>query len=986
MDARELLKDPSYLSLPETQKAARAESTLRTDPRFLSLPDAEKAKVLNHFVSGTQPTPTPQPTPRNAAGAPTDARQLLNNPAFMQMPIEQKRTVAQQYLAKDPRFQALPEGERVKVLDRFAPQQTSRGAYYLNAAKAGLADTAGEVGLITDIATYPARKLAEAFGATHIPSATKIFQKAADKTFGVKRDLPPPRDVFGQTNLLDDYAKNIIEFTTGSALPGMGLLGKEISAAKAAAKAADLAGTEATKFVTKKVASFLGRYMAGNISSGVWGSDAGIIAKNMAAGGTPQQQAQAQAIGTALGATVIPFGISAALGGATGLAKGAAAEMDITPPGDVAGRKIAAEKVVKSRMGPHFTTSKAAQNVAQAKQVAAQIPGFGESLTAGRQTNSPYLIALEEQAARRPSAHETAVSREAGLHNAINEFIAKKFPSTGAEPHSKVQAEYDTRLEAIGNELRDLQRKQRAMSVSPQESSVIGDKIRALAGNVYTTATKKKTALYDKALAELTRAKATVPTKPIRDAAAEIARDSGRAFQNDPGVVGQILRRYGVSKRPEAPAGATQLERVRARTSGVPTPADTIPYAELDSLIKKVNTEYVQTKARSFMNPSEAQKLPVLQKLRATLANLEDVTAANVKYGKGAKMLAAAKDYYKNTYKPQFKQGVMSEIMKINSLGEHATDSAKIMSNLVFRKGSPDAVREFLTAAGNTTASHRLLEQGAMDVLFSKLQDGKLTPQKLADFKRDNRESLALLPNLDKKLTDLKSTLTAMEERRAELLTAKKELTQSTLAKVAGTERPDQVITKALASPSYLDTLLAHQDANTKTALANGMAQKILESKDPHKLLDMHKAPLLKTLGKTRLDALRTIADAKLITSRVKSPAGIEVAGEETDPLKKLTGTAIPGAASTLKAIGARVGSSKLYLTLSHGMKWFSKFKNEDIRKLEEDVLFNPNAAEQLANMITGKAPKWMYKMKPEQLMFAWRGLQAYSRYKGAQP
>ncbi len=128
--------------------------------------------------------------------------------------------------------------------------------------------------------------------------------------------------------------------------------------------------------------------------------------------------------------------------------------------------------------------------------------------------------------------------------------------------------------------------------------------------------------------------------------------------------------------------------------------------------------------------------------------------------------------------------------------------------------------------------------------------------------------------------------------------------------------------------------------------------------------------PVMDKLGKGHWGNLKDIAEMEQIAGRVKAPTQVELSklqdiGEQT------IGTSVKGMLSRLRNMDKPMGVSKEYMIADVGGRWFYKTRSEELARLREAAMFDPDTAALLAQLGKQKgAPTHAQLLNLQRLSF----------------
>jgi len=822
-------------------------------------------------------------------------------------------------------------------------QDESPLGYIANKFKQGVASLPALGPLAADVVNMPIRPFTRAMGAGNLGGgadtrfvqfpATEQYNRAMSGAGVYDPNMPIPRDETGKPKFTAELAGNIAEMAGMNVIPGTGAVVR--SARPGVALAKELAGT---------ALSGEGMTMGGQLA----GLD--VFGKPSA-----EKKAAGEALGSMTGPMLVQKAIDAAAKGGNWLNKVGVpigltkASRDEQIARMAAEQQEQAKKVAAGRLQPQLETPAAQQAIAQSQDISRRVPGFGENLTLGRVTGSPAIKSMEQHfASTDPAMLELASQRERGLNEAIRRYSEQRFPAPEWSAQDEVKYIYSNRLRSFDDGLKRLDRQERklAASLPRQDIEDIGKQQRQLVGERMNIARQKKDTLYKEVADTAERLGVKVNMGDVVDLAKSHAGGDLRKFQDDPGVIGKILREYAPAAKArvaKTTPGGGQIFTIGAAPAVKPPIAK---YGEFESLYREANREAMTLGvAASGGDLQAAQKLPAVNSIRELLrSKIEEM--AKPEYGEVGKKLQTANAYYRDQYANLFKRGVGAEILKTGKFGP-ATENAKLTESLIFKRGDPSGVTEFLNAAGGDPRGMRLLENGVFDMLSKKVvRDGKVSKTALEGFLRDYKEPLAEVPGIRKKIESVENATRSLQENTARATAGQSQLAKSTLAAVAREENPAKIIANAIRSPKYLDTLMANVGAESRKDVARGVMEHALGVPNAAEFMKTNEVALKKMLGAKQYANLKTIAQAREVAERVKPPGYVQYQ-KEGDVLGQF-GTSVPQAVSDIKGIlQKRAGSS--YIGTLMGTRWWNKLRNDEVDRLMKSAVYDPELAKAIA-------------------------------------
>ena len=593
------------------------------------------------------------------------------------------------------------------------------------------------------------------------------------------------------------------------------------------------------------------------------------------------------------------------------------------------------KKAVAGELAPELAQPSAQAGIQQAAQLAQKIPGMKPTL--GQATGSPFIQARERHfVTTEPTAYEKAVNVQAGLDKAVSGYAEKRFPKVSdVETGHGVKtaaAEKSARLE---NALSDLDRRDRQLAQRHARGEAgmeeIGAQALAVRENLLKTATAVKNDKYNKVSEAAKAVGLKVDMSDVKTLATTLTQDEAMLFQNDPGVVGKILRRYA-DRAPESKLSPTQEKYKFPVAPKEASGERLVPFDEFHSLLKDASSEASALQnAASRGDVAAREKLFVLNKVKDLLSNKVNALETVDKGGVGS-LLKEANQFYAQQFKPRFLTGVGGEMAKKDAFGM-STEQAKIIPTLVFKEGSAEGVKEWLRMAAGNKEAHQVLENGVMD-MFSKavVKEGKVNQTSINAFLKKYKEPLAELPGIRSKIDSVQKAAASLAESRKMVIAEKKAFGDSTIAKIAKMEKPDTVIAAALESPKIMSALL--ETAGTgkeRQAIANSLMSHVASEGKPLEFMEKNAVALEGALGKTQFGFLKTLMAADDLASRTAVPRTVPYAESKMG-----------------MPIAATAAISPKYAAAKGAIQWWRKLTRGKRDALMQDVIFNPEHLKEL--------------------------------------
>lgn len=829
--------------------------------------------------------------------------------------------------------------------------------YVANEAKKGLAATGSVVPLVSDVAHVHGTQGPYRLGHDKVPKMLPGYERAAEKTLGFDPNMPVPKDPWGKPRIGAEVAGDIAGMAGASAIPEVGILGR----------AAKLGAGPLLKAATKE---------AGAIALSGEGETMG---KHIAPKGH-------EAMGGFIGSLSGPMLFQSAVDAASKGGNWAKSKAGITGLSEEARKSMGRASAARDLL-PQIESPVSRANIEEASKVGKQIPGFEKNLTLGRMTGSPAVASMERHfAGTRPDVLESAQAKEKALGSSIEGYKERQFPTQPeVHPFAGAQRTYADKVKRLEDGTTALERQERALASKYRRGDMetAGSQIRQVRERIMQNVKQTSRTMYDAVYSAANQQGLKVNMNDVKALASSINKDSANTFQDDPGVIGQIIRQYskkaGATKEITTPIG----RKIRLGESTRPE-SSTVDFQEFHSLYKKANAEASQLALAAKMGNVDApQKLRKVMQVRDLLeTKLNQMEGPEG--GQVSALLKQANQFYRDKYVRLFKKGAGGQIGRETAFGPAQAD-AEIIPKLVFTRGDGSGVREYMAMIQGDPQGYRALESGVMDV-FSKavVRDGKIDRAALDRFMRDYKEPLAEMPGLRAQIDSASKASAAIKANADMIRTANQKLGSSLLAKVAKTENPDAMLTQAFRSPDRLRVILDSANSpEEKQALARAIVERVQKAPDPLAFMETNKKSLAQALGKKQYDSLSTILNAQKIVGRVEAPSHVQF-GELEDPLKARFGTTIPQAISEQKGVSMRF-ASKQYAIARVAMRWWNKVRNDTREQVLIDAIYNPATAKDLADYLKSGSAVAASKLNDHLLAYGIRAAAtASSLYQGA--
>ena len=761
-------------------------------------------------------------------------------------------------------------------------------------------------------------------------------QERMQKTLGIK-DVPIPTDIYGKPSKANEYIVKIAEFLGASALPGVGAV------------------SMAERKALTATANIMGTTVAG--TSAVEGKELGERHAETF-GLTPERGGQ---IGELIGSFAGPGGVgllSQKIAQATRFTGDKLKSIGVTGFGKDA-QKAAAHKMLTDDIEASLKNfPKSQENLERAMDLHKKIEGF--ALPLPQASGAPGLIAMYREVTNKsPEALAKASKIDADNISSIQKYKDISFPKTKesilSAPRSALERETSNIKLKLANNDREI-RALAAAHTSTVDNQVIGDKLRSLYWDSRNSTKSILNTQINKVYGLADKVGLRVDMTDVRDAVMKIVKQDESTFQDMPKIFRKVLNEY--------PQGAAEkIERFQVTPTGAKTPiwrTKTTPeikgntessFQELHSLYKQSNQDWFD----SIMAGNDV-KARYISIIKDQLSN-KLKTFERPEYGGVAEEFKKFNSDYAK-YSQIYKRGIGADIA---AAGKRETDSEDIVRKIIFQKGKSKGVQEFFDIYGNDKNALNTLHDGILDVMYREtVSNGEVNPTKLSNFLSDKGfgKSLDQLPQLKAKLTDVNYTAKELANRRLLLDKELKVNDGSVIAKIARMENPEKVIDEALKTPSVMRGLLvASNTTQAKQAVARGIADRISKMDDPlGYVLTNHETlkPVMDSLGKEHFSNLKTIAEAEEAMGRVKAPTHVELS-QPQDIGQRTIGTTVKGLMSTLRRLNTPLGVSPEYAIADIGGKFIYKFRAEELARLREAAMTDPDMAKIMASLVKNK-------------------------------
>lgn len=818
------------------------------------------------------------------------------------------------------------------------PQSTA--SYLLDKVKQGVSNTAALAGAPVSLVSG-ALKLAHIIPQDAKPvGGMEQVKKGWDGLVGVK-NIAAPKDIYGATSKSTEYQGKIAEFAGGMLFPGASAVATS-SRKLATAITLAIGTTESAMFSVK--GKDIGERLAPSFGlTKEKGGEVGEIIGGFVGPGLTNKIAQ----------HLIKTG-NASMGaaetvGVTGLSKEAQA---------AAASKILAKELQKSlEAAPHSDA-----NVVRAMRLKAKAEQFSPNLP--QMTDAPGLIAMYKEVANKsPEALAKAAEADRKNLDAIANYKEKVFPKA-ATPElasltrpAQIKLAADRSVLTMSMEKADGELSKLSMAFRRQvDNEAIGKELREKYWSARDGVRAGVTKLYEGPGGVYQTAKkygVREDMTDMRETVSKIVGADRTTFQNMPPTFAKILQEY--------PAGtAAKTERVATTRPGAASPiysTKTTPgtagkseasFEEVHSLYKQANKDWVDATVAG-----DSTKAHYMKMVRDQLKTKVDKYYGS-QYGELATKFTEANTAHAK-YSTVFREGAGGEIAK-RGRGGLTTDAEDIVRKTFLGLGDKKrGVQDFFELYGHDERAAQLLHDGLVDN-YSKaaVKDGMFDPKAAQRWIDAHHNALSELPESRKVFLDAKVSAEMMVDRRRALQAERSVLDRSELAKVAGNERPEQLVKQAIGHPKVMRALLeGAYSKGSKDAIARSIADVVLEHPQAYEFLEKNTAslkPVMEQLQPGHWANLMDIAEMGKISARTRAPTTVEL-GKIQDIGEKTIGTSLKALLSRLRNLDKPMGVSKEYLLFDVGGRFVYKVRTEEMARLRESALFDPNVAEVLARL-----------------------------------
>lgn len=796
--------------------------------------------------------------------------------------------------------------------------------------------------------------------------------KGTNKALRVK-NIPAPLDVNGGVSKSNEYMGTIAEFLGANMIPGGG--------------AVAFSGRKLATAVT----SVLGSAASG--AGAVEGKELGVkMAPSF--GLTEEQGAMfGELAGSFTGPGLVGLGSQALLKSGS-LMKSAAASQDITGFSKDAQKAAANSLLAKDLQAGLEHAPHSEANLARSLALSAEVEGWNPTIA--QASGAPGLVAMQKEVANKSGeALAKAAAADARNAEAIANFKAKSFPANGSKTSqvdlvtgrtfttdpvtdparvrlSTTRQVRQMEVEKNANDLRTLSAEyQRSV-----DNESIGDALRTKYWEARNVAKIQQGAELGDVYATAKRIGIKEDMTDVRDNISKIMNSDRQVFQDPPVLFQKVMREYPVATEASMSRTATMptgSQKPIYRTVNTPATLgkSDASFEELHSLYKEANKGWADATAAG--DSGKAQYMGMIREQLKGKVNKFN----GPEYGELADKFAAFNQGYAK-YSQTFKEGAGGEIAKRTRSGM-ATDSEDIVNKVILQAGDKKkGVQDFFEVYGADAGAAKLLNDGLTDS-FSKasMKSGTFNPKAANGWLKQHEQAMGELPALRDKFASVAGDAQALVNRRLLLNKQRQVMDRTYLSKVAQSENPDALINKALGDskdgPKVLKALLVGAiTPESKGSIARAIVDVVSQRPNALEYIAANAGtlkPVMDQLGKGHWDNLRKIAEMEGIAARVKAPTQVELSKLQ-DVGEQVAGTSVKGIFARIMA--AKQGRiSEGYAVMDVGGRWFYKIRSEEMGRLREAAMFDPDLAGLIAKLGVKKgAPTHGELMNLQHLSF----------------
>lgn len=338
---------------------------------------------------------------------------------------------------------------------------------------------------------------------------------------------------------------------------------------------------------------------------------------------------------------------------------------------------------------------------------------------------------------------------------------------------------------------------------------------------------------------------------------------------------------------------------------------------------------------------------------RKMLSDLETYVLGKVKAANPevSEALGQVDEFYRDRIRRAFYEGAAYKIdSRTKLLGQRTPDSE--VARVFMDKGGVGA-NEWKEIFGNDQRANGLLLQSVLDDFASKVLVGKkMTPEKIQSYILAHDNFLIHFPELRKTLTNAESLVQGLTERGAQLEEQLTNYQQNALTRLVRSKEPETIISRSLADREIFNDLVERSKAipGAQDALRRGVADLAASHDDPMAFIASHRDRLETLLGAGQMKTLDTLAHGYRQSKGAKVPEAVTTTPFTGDPVRDVTGIAIPSLFSRFRsAIMRRTGGDYMIVDIASNVALH--MRKSDMMKMMSDAIYDPSFAKALMDL-----------------------------------
>ena len=764
----------------------------------------------------------------------------------------------------------------------------------------------------------------------------------------LKKDVEPPKDLFGKVSKTTEYAGKISEFIGAGLIPGAGPVvaaQRKLLTALTEVGGATLSGMSASGIQGT-------RGELGSQCRPYQGNKVGRLGKcwdRLQGLNSLQIGAQTVAKSLNMGQKGADIAKEAGFGGRSPEAQKAAAE-------------ALKNKELREALDINPTSG---ENLQRLTEVQKKIENFKPGIA--QASGAPGVIAMQQKVSQSsPEALAKAAAMDARNQSAIARFKAKVFPPSKQAVNEAARA----RVAAVeGQNRQDLLNTERELTALGDkyardvDKKSTGEALRQL----YWAKRKEAKGKLDTQIEDVYKTAEAAGVKAdmtgVRDTVKKVMGEDKETFQNPPAIYKKIQAEFNppppVVKPPVTSRGSTiGIRRQSTTPPESQQPVTEVSFEKLHSLWREATREQADLTAAGKLD--EARKVGIVKdQLRKQVDKFNAPELGPV----GEKFRAFNQDYAQ--YSKVFKKGAGDALSRTGRKGE-MTDSEDIVDKIFFRAGDKKkGIEDFFHMYGRDEKAAELLHDGIVDNFSRSAVDanGDFNAKGAANWMKKNETALNELPNLREKLQKETDVGGMLVQRKRELKNQQKIFDKSVMKAAAQEQQPEKSLWKPeWKDPRMFKALLASaKTPEAKQSLARSIADMALSHKGDKNAFEFVTEnektlkPVMDALGKDHWDNLKTLAEADMIANRVVAPKGVSLSGAK-DPFENVLGISGKGLLSRGMNV-AKGYMSKSYALADAASHVYYKIRTEELARLREEALFDPEIASVLAKVVKQDSP-----------------------------